>query len=412
MNVIEIENIWKEYYRSNSMIKESFFATLWDTPNRKNYFWALRDISYTIKQGDVVGIIGKNGSGKSTLLKLLSRITVATRGTIRMRGSVGSLLEVGTGFHPELTGRENIFLNGVILGMSRDHVKNHFDAIVSFAGVHDFLDTPVKKYSSGMVLRLAFSVAAHLEPEILIIDEILAVGDSEFQEKCLRVMNKLGNQGRTVVFVSHDIAAVRRLCNKALLLSEGRLIAQGNVDEVVEHYITSGKKNKAHAYWSESQAPQDDVISLLEVKAQDRQGSVQECFNIHQDMYIKLVYRVKKNGYKISPILNFYDAQGVHLFLTMDTLGTQWQSREREPGVYTSVCHIPKDFFNNGHIWVTVTMSFSGGSIRFVHDNVIAFDVVDDMTSHGARADYIYRWPRCSVRPIFSWHTHMDKDRS
>jgi lipopolysaccharide transport system ATP-binding protein len=199
-------------------------------------FWALKDVSFEIKQGDRVGIIGRNGAGKSTLLKILSRITEPTQGSIKIKGRVASLLEVGTGFHPELTGRENIFLNGAILGMGKEEIKRKFDEIVAFAEVEKFLDTPVKRYSSGMYVRLAFAVAAHLEPEILIVDEVLAVGDVQFQKKCLGKMEDVGKEGRTVLFVSHNMAAVKTLCNSAILLNNGNLKSIGNSQKIINQY--------------------------------------------------------------------------------------------------------------------------------------------------------------------------------
>src|SRR6266700_2499504 len=201
-------------------------------------FWALRDVSFSVKQGEVIGIIGRNGAGKSTLLKVLSRITEPSSGRVEMRGRVASLLEVGTGFHPELTGRENIYLNGAILGMTRLEIKKKFDEIVQFAEIDKFLDTPVKRYSSGMYVRLAFAVAAHLEPEILIVDEVLAVGDAEFQKKCLGKMHDVSKGGRTVIFVSHNMAAIENLCESAILLSQGRLVRRGPVSDVIHHYLT------------------------------------------------------------------------------------------------------------------------------------------------------------------------------
>ena len=205
-------------------------------------FWALKDVSFSIDSGDVVGIIGRNGAGKSTLLKLLSRITEPTSGSIRLRGRVASLLEVGTGFHPELTGRENIFLNGAILGMARAEIKRKFDEIVAFAEVEKFLDTPVKRYSSGMYVRLAFAVAAHLEPEILIVDEVLAVGDAQFQKKCLGKMQDVSKGGRTVLFVSHNMGAVTTLCRKAIWLNGGRIVRTGSAREVVDEYLTASSE--------------------------------------------------------------------------------------------------------------------------------------------------------------------------
>lgn len=241
---IKVENLSKKYIigsGTNGSLRETLSNTFHNTFGGKRHdeeeFWALRDVSFEVKQGEAVGIIGRNGAGKSTLLKLLSKITYPTGGKIIMNGRVSSLLEVGTGFHPELTGRENIYLNGTILGMSRKEVKSKFDEIVDFSGVEKFLDTPVKRYSSGMYVRLAFAVAAHLEPEILIIDEVLAVGDAEFQKKCLGKMDEVAKGGRTVLFVSHNMGAIKALCTKAMLLSKGSLLCKGQVKEVIKSYI-------------------------------------------------------------------------------------------------------------------------------------------------------------------------------
>jgi lipopolysaccharide transport system ATP-binding protein len=209
--------------------------------NHSGYFWALKDVMFDVRQGEVVGLIGRNGAGKSTMLKVLSRITTPTEGVVEMSGNVGCLLEVGTGFHPELTGRENIYLNGAVLGMKRVDVTRRFDEIVEFSGVRRFLDTPVKHYSSGMYVRLAFSVAAHMEPEILIVDEVLAVGDIEFQKKCLGKMNEVAGSGRTVIFVSHSMEAVKSLCTRAILFDQGRIVMDGKVDDVVARYLGTDK---------------------------------------------------------------------------------------------------------------------------------------------------------------------------
>lgn len=243
--VIQVSGVGKEYELGNiakDSIKDSIRNIFDHKKSEKDSFWALKNISFEVKEGEVLGIVGKNGAGKSTLLKVLSRITYPTEGTISMEGRVASLLEVGTGFHPELSGRENIFLNGSILGMNRKEIKSKFDEIVDFSGVEKFIDTPVKHYSSGMYVRLAFSVAAHLEPEILIIDEVLAVGDAEFQNKCLGKMKDVAGQGRTVLFVSHNMAAVETLCTKAIFLENGRIKDIGDVGKIIESYLYSGSE--------------------------------------------------------------------------------------------------------------------------------------------------------------------------
>lgn len=270
--VIRVEDLWKQYrlgtINHGTLIQDlqSWWARLrgMEDPNVKvdhlarmtkdanlsdretasSDFWALKEVSFDVRRGDTLGIIGKNGAGKSTLLKILSRVTTPTRGEINIRGRVASLLEVGTGFHPELTGRENVFLNGAILGMNKREIRGRLDEIIAFSEVEKFIDTPVKRYSSGMYVRLAFAVAAHLDPEILVVDEVLAVGDAEFQKKCLGKMGDVANEGRTVLFVSHNMQAVKRLCQKGVLLSQGRVALKGDAAEIVDSYLASGLKNE------------------------------------------------------------------------------------------------------------------------------------------------------------------------
>lgn len=252
-------------------------------------FWALEDVSFEIKQGDKVGIIGRNGAGKSTLLKILSRITEPTKGRIKITGRVASLLEVGTGFHPELTGRENIFLNGAILGMSKAEIKKKFDEIVTFAEVEKFLYTPVKRYSSGMYVRLAFAVAAHLEPEILVVDEVLAVGDTQFQKKCLGKMEQVGKEGRTVLFVSHNLGAIKSLCSSGIVLSSGNLIYQGSVNNSISYYNDSREKTTSNCYFSESKK---DVPYITKIELSQR-GMQYEAFQMHLPIKINCEFENK-----------------------------------------------------------------------------------------------------------------------
>ena len=244
---IKIQGVCKKYTvgkEKDSSLRGTLGSVLKSTVSKGEEFWALKDVSFEVKKGEVIGIVGKNGAGKSTLLKILSQITKPTEGRIEINGRVASLLEVGTGFHPELTGRENIYLNGTILGMTRKEVKAKFDEIVEFSGVEKFIDTPVKHYSSGMYVRLAFAVAAHLEPEILVIDEVLAVGDAEFQKKCLGKMQDVANHGRTVLFVSHNMASVKSLCSSAILLQKGQIVFSGNVAETISKYNEIGLKGR------------------------------------------------------------------------------------------------------------------------------------------------------------------------
>src|SRR5688572_4367560 len=278
-------------------------------------FWALKDVSFEVKQGEVLGIIGRNGAGKSTLLKLLSRITEPTHGRIEINGRVSSLLEVGTGFHGELTGRENVYLNGTILGMKRGEIAKKFDEIVAFAGVELFIDTPVKHYSSGMYLRLAFAVAAHLEPEILIVDEVLAVGDADFQRKCLGKMAGVADEGRTIFFVSHNMPAITRLCKRALYMDEGRLRLDGPAHEVVKAYLHSGLGTMAEREWPDpDKAPKGEVVRLCAVRVRTEDGLCTEKIDIRKPVGIEMEYDVLKPGHKVRSAIGVHNEEGVHAF--------------------------------------------------------------------------------------------------
>lgn len=287
---IKIEGVSKKYTvgkQKDGSLRGTLGSLLKSAASKGDDFWALRDISFEVNQGDVIGIIGKNGAGKSTLLKILSKITKPTEGRIEINGRVASLLEVGTGFHPELTGRENIYLNGTILGMTRKEVKVKFDEIVEFSGIEKFIDTPVKHYSSGMYVRLAFAVAAHLEPEILIIDEVLAVGDAEFQKKCLGKMKDVSNSGRTVLFVSHNLGAVKQLCNKGVLIANGELKKTGDVESIINEYLRTGTQSNKY---TASDINKDVYIS--EAKVLNDKGN--DIVEFHSDQSIKFKFSIKQ----------------------------------------------------------------------------------------------------------------------
>jgi lipopolysaccharide transport system ATP-binding protein len=281
-------------------------------------FWALKDVSFEIKQGEVVGIIGRNGAGKSTLLKILSRITEPTSGRIRLKGRVASLLEVGTGFHPELTGRENIFLNGAILGMSKVEIKRKFDEIVAFSEIEKFLDTPVKRYSSGMYVRLAFSVAAHLEPEILIVDEVLAVGDTQFQQKCLEKIRSVGESGRTVIFVSHNLSTVRNLCKTAVLMDKGRFILKGDPNVVIGRYLDVQTTN--FGVWKRKLPfPASDGVFFEEIAFTANGGQPSNDFNSSQNIQINIQTIATQNFENVQIGLNLVNQEGITVFTTCNT---------------------------------------------------------------------------------------------
>src|SRR5215217_3559981 len=279
--------------------------------------WALENVSFEVMPGEVVGIIGRNGAGKSTLLKILSRITEPTTGQIDLYGRVGSLLEVDAGFHPELTGRENIYLNGSILGMRRSEIERKFDEIVAFAETEKFLDTQVKYYSSGMYTRLAFAVAAHLEPELLVVDEVLAVGDANFQKKCLNKMQDVSEHGRTVLFVSHSMSAITRLCQRAILLDKGKVLVDGPTSQVVNAYLDSGFGTAAVREWPDlSKAPGDDIVRLRAVRVRAHDGEITDELDIRKPVGIEIEYQVLKPGSVLVPNLHFSNEENIIAFVT------------------------------------------------------------------------------------------------
>ena len=343
------------------------------------HFWALKDVSFEIQRGEVVGIIGRNGAGKSTLLKVLSRITRPTEGRAEIRGRVGSLLEVGTGFHPELTGRENIFLNGAILGMKRAEMRRKLDEIVAFAEIEKFIETPVKHYSSGMYVRLAFAVAAHLEPEILLVDEVLAVGDVAFQRKSLGKMEDVGKQGRTVLFVSHNMAAVNRLCRHAIWLSEGRLQLMGVADQVVAAYLSAGaatEGNNGERRWEDlREAPGNDKIRLRAVRILSSEGEVTSELDVRFPLYVELEYDVLEPLSGVQVGFWVLAADGVVVFVAGDNEDASWLGRVRERGTYKSRCKVPGRLLNSGLYTLTVAADIRNAEILFVRENAVRFQV-------------------------------------
>ena len=371
-----------------------------------NTIWALRDINFEVAKGEVLGIIGRNGAGKSTLLKILSRITEPTTGRIELYGRVGSLLEVGTGFHPELTGRENIFLNGVIMGMKRRELAGKFDEIVAFAEISKFIDTPVKRYSSGMYVRLAFAVAAHLEPEILIVDEVLAVGDDMFQKKCLGKMATIAGEGRTVMFVSHNMPAVTNLCLRAILLDHGGVVRDGNSADVTSYYLSSGGASDAHREWDDiSTAPGDEIVRLRRVSVVDENGAVCPSIDIRKKVGIRLEYDILHDGRVLLPGFSISTEGGQLAFYAGDP-EPDWQNRPRPQGRYVSTGWIPGNFLNAGIMIVGVTVSQPRPTHKHVHEQgVLSFQVIDRMGPGTARGNYPGRHFAGAVRPLLKWET-------
>jgi lipopolysaccharide transport system ATP-binding protein len=370
--------------------------------------WALSDISFEVKKGEVLGIIGRNGAGKSTLLKILCKITPPTNGRAEIRGRVSSLLEVGTGFHQELTGRENVYLNGTVLGMTKKEVDRKFDDIVEFSGVEKFIDTPVKRYSSGMKVRLAFSVAAHLEPEILLIDEVLAVGDQNFQRKCLNKMEEVGKHGRTVIFVSHNMPAVTRLCPRTILLDEGALVADGPSHQIVREYLNSDFHTPGERYWSDlATAPGGEIARLNGVRVITQNGEIVDTADIRKTVCIQMEYQVLRSGYVLSSVFDFYNDKGIHMFSSVD-LDPAWRKRSRPPGAYTSTVFIPGNFLSEGAVFVHCGL-FTLQPYRarqFSEKDVVSFQVIDSVEGDSARGDWTDSWGG-AVRPLLQWDTKL-----
>jgi lipopolysaccharide transport system ATP-binding protein len=368
--------------------------------------WALRGLSFTVAPGEVVGIIGPNGAGKSTLLKILSRVTKPTEGFAEFRGRLGSLLEVGTGFHPELTGRDNIYLNGAILGMRRHEIARKFDDIVEFSGVRAFIDTPVKRYSSGMYVRLAFAVAAHLEPEILVVDEVLAVGDAAFQKQCLGKMQEVSRTGRTILFVSHNMQAVTRLCPRALLLFEGKIVEDGPTDRVVARYLSSELGTVARREWAEDDpsAPGNEWVRLRAIRVVDEHGAGVESIDVRRPVGIEIVFDVRRREQPIVPGIVLVNEQGGPVFSAMDT-DPRWREA-CEPGAYTSTAWIPGNLLNEGTLVVSVAIgSYAPGGKMIRHaqaQEAVAFQVIDPGEGGTARGDYPGTWV-APVRPLLQW---------
>jgi lipopolysaccharide transport system ATP-binding protein len=369
---------------------------------------ALDDVSFTVNAGETVGIIGRNGAGKSTLLKVLARITQPTSGAVDLYGRVGSLLEVGTGFHAELTGRENIFLSGAILGMRNADILRQFDAIVSFAEVSRFIDTPVKFYSSGMYMRLAFAVAAHLHPEILLIDEVLAVGDANFQKRCLGKIEECRSIGRTVLFVSHNMASVLRLCERVILLEGGRLIADGPADQVSRRYLQSDTGSPVERTWPDPQkAPGDLIAKLHAVRIRDDQGRISPTLDIRHPFTIEVEYWALQGASRPTVSIHLTNEHGVCLLSSNDFNNPEWWHTPRQPGLVRSVCHVPGNFMAEGQLFVLAAVcSYNPDMVHVYQPDVVSFQVVDRSDGDGVRGEYGGTWPGV-MRPMLVWQSEQ-----
>lgn len=366
--------------------------------NAKEEFWALQDINFEVKKGEVIGIIGKNGAGKSTLLKILSRITQPTSGKIEINGRVASLLEVGTGFHPELTGRENIYLNGTILGMSREEVKFKFAEIVEFSGIRKFIDTPVKRYSSGMYVRLAFAVAAHLDPEILIIDEVLAVGDADFQRKCLGKMKEVAGQGRTVLFVSHNLTAVKSLCEKSILLEKGKLVLYEETDKVISRYMMNGENiSNSSIYLVEKIVL--DKIQISNVHSDKNEISLEDHFMI--DIHCSITDELTEN---YSFTIRLKDNTGNYLFAS----GSNFLNRDIARNKQKHTCEIPGNLLNSGKYSIDLLLIKEGKILKKTIVDASSFVIIDSKKTLG-------EWMGRSVgsfKPKLNWYVEEKEEGS
>ena len=334
--------------------------------------WALRDVSFEVKPGEIIGLIGRNGAGKSTLLKVLSRITEPTHGRAEIHGRIGSLLEVGTGFDRELTGRENIYLSGAILGMKKAEITRKFDEIVAFAEIDKFVETPVKRYSSGMYLRLAFSVAAHLDPEILLLDEVLAVGDAAFQKRCLGKMEEVAGGGRTILFVSHNMAAITRFCTRCIWLDGGKVREDGETEALVSSYLSSGVRESGELAFPDDKAPGSEYVRLSAIRLRDSTGAVASNIDARQSFTIEIEYRVLRRSAGLRVGLTLLAADGSALLSSTD-LESQAEDLVRDRGLYVSRCTIPGDFLNYGQYYVSVGADFPMIQSHFFFDRGLSF---------------------------------------
>jgi lipopolysaccharide transport system ATP-binding protein len=422
---VRVENLGKRYnigQRAHYNTVRESFSSLMSTPFRhlrglpvaprqsthfrRNTFWALRNVSFELRQGELLGIVGRNGAGKSTLLKILSRITEPTEGVADIRGRVRSLLEVGTGFHPELTGRENIFLNGAILGMKRAEIARKFDEIVAFAEIERFIDTPVKWYSTGMYTRLAFSVAAHLEPEVLIVDEVLAVGDVGFQQRCLGKMEEVSRGGRTVFFVSHMMFAITRLCKRVMLIEGGKVLSDGPTDEVVKQYqdLVGGTGSAARTFDHAKSVVKSSAVRLQSVCVRLPNGNVTDIVEAREPVAVEMQYEVLEPGLRLVPSYEFYNSQGTCLFVSSATHAPAPVA----PGRYTSNCWIPANLLSEGRIFTAAVISSVDPLLVHVSENdAVVFEVRHSVAIDPHRALFNGDYPGV-LRPQLRWTTECE----
>lgn len=420
--IIRVEHISKRYHlgarqQAYQTLREAL-AGAWRSPLRNfrrdrvstETLWALEDVTFEVFPGDIIGIIGRNGAGKSTLLKILSRITEPTTGRAELYGRVGSLLEVGTGFHPELTGRENIFLNGAVLGMRRTEIAQKFDEIVAFAEIDKFLDTAVKHYSSGMYMRLAFAVAAHLEPEILLVDEVLAVGDAEFQLKCLGKMGEVASQGRTVIFVSHNLTAVQTLCRSTIWLESGKIREEGPSESVVKKYLgTASSSVGMEKTWNDQQsAAGNKKVRFHSMRVRPLSGSPTDAITIQTPFVLEFEYWNLVPDARLNLSLHLYNEQGITVFNTFPVRDHAWHGRPFPIGLFRSSCYVPGNLLNEGVHRVLLLVVEDQGIVIFSMNDALVFNVLDSVERRG---QWHGKWEG-AVRPHLEWKTEYMENPS
>lgn len=387
--------------------KEDPYLKIGDTNDRSTkgsseYVWALQDINFEVERGEVLGIIGKNGAGKSTLLKILSKVTAPTTGSIKSRGRIASLLEVGTGFNPELTGKENIFLNGAILGMTKKEIASKLDEIVEFSGCERYIDTPVKRYSSGMTVRLAFAVAAFLEPEILVIDEVLAVGDAEFQKKAIGKMQDISREGgRTVLFVSHNMAAVKSLCTRGIVLENGKVVFEGGVEDCIDEYLKNANQI-ANKKWDENKCPGSDFIKLLEAKVIDIDNKNTLNHLIVNDVKVEFTYEILEDNQLFTHGFNLFNIQGLHILSSHDK-DSDTLKISLPKGIYKKSVLIPgKTLAEGTYSCSFAIMRYKPFSVVFQEADIVGFNIVEIKSDNTMRGDYNGKIPGV-IRTLLNW---------
>jgi lipopolysaccharide transport system ATP-binding protein len=408
---IGVDRTYKTLSDSVTSVLRNPIKTIKNHQNLSDSFWALKDLNFEIMRGEIVGIIGRNGAGKSTLLKILSRITYPTEGEVILNGRVGSLLEVGTGFHPELSGRENIYFNGAILGMKKREIDQKFDEIVKFSGVEKFLDTPVKRYSSGMNVRLAFSVASHLDPEILVVDEVLAVGDTAFQKKCLGKMGEVAESGRTVLFVSHNMSVISSLCETAILLEKGTMKERGPTGKVIDAYLNSGQEATGQIIFSKNH-PGDNKAILHAARILNKECRPITEARIDEDIFVEMEYELLKNGMRVYANFHIYDSYGQLVFVTSDSKLDHKSELKNKAGIYISRCRIPANTLNSNTYYIMfVLTSVYPLHVHFSEKDLLFITVNDPIENVLSRPEGYSGPMPGAIRPLLEWELYTKNDK-